>query len=42
MVVSIVVAREYDWIETDEDHPTFQALNALVANVLSGGSIAEE
>ncbi|SDD44644.1 hypothetical protein SAMN05192552_102340 [Natrinema hispanicum] len=32
-------AREYGWLEADYDDPEFTALNTLVANVFSGGSI---
>ena len=35
-------AHEHGWLECAYDDATFQGLNALVANVFSGGSIAEE
>jgi len=40
-VNAIEVARDRDWIETEPGDPTFEALNALVANVFSAGSITE-
>ncbi|ELY52479.1 hypothetical protein [Natronolimnohabitans innermongolicus] len=39
-VHGIEVAREYGWLEATPRDDTFQALNALVANVFSGGSIS--
>ncbi|APX98745.1 hypothetical protein [Natronorubrum daqingense] len=39
-VRAIETAREYGWLEADLDSPTFTALNTLVANVFSGGSIS--
>lgn len=41
-VRAIQTARDYGWIEADYDDAAFTALNTLVANVFSGGSIAEE
>lgn len=40
-VRAIDTAREYGWLECGYDDPAFAGLNALVANVFSGGSIAE-
>ncbi|SEH14666.1 hypothetical protein SAMN04487967_1711 [Natronorubrum sediminis] len=40
-VRAIDTAREYGWLEADLGSPTFGALSTLVANVFSGGSIAE-
>ncbi|ELZ08510.1 hypothetical protein C479_14263 [Halovivax asiaticus JCM 14624] len=39
---AIDVARRHNWIEISYGHATFDALNALVANVFSSGSIASE
>ncbi|AGB16632.1 hypothetical protein Halru_2038 [Halovivax ruber XH-70] len=39
---AIDVARRMNWIETDATSPTFEGLNAMVSNVFSGGSIAEQ
>jgi len=39
---AIDVARRQGWIEIGPDEPVFEALNALVANVFSSGSIAAE
>jgi len=39
-VRAIDVARQYDWLGLDYTDTTFVALNALVANVFSGGSIS--
>lgn len=41
-VRAIDTAREYGWLEAGYDDPTFTGLNALVANVLSGGSITAD
>lgn len=41
VVRGIETAHEHGWIECSYDDPTFIGLNALVANVFSGGSIAE-
>lgn len=41
-VRGIEVARGHGWLECGFDDPEFSGLNALVANVFSGGSIAEE
>ncbi|SET50782.1 hypothetical protein SAMN04488694_107176 [Natrinema hispanicum] len=38
-VRGLETAREYGWLEADYDNPEFTALNTLVANVFSGGSI---
>lgn len=40
-VRGIETAREYGWLDCDFGDPEFTALNTLVANVFSGGSIAE-
>lgn len=40
-VRGIETAREYGWIDATYGDPEFTALNSLVANVFSGGSIAE-
>ena len=40
-VRAIEAAREYGWLECSFGDPEFTALNTLVANVFSGGSIAE-
>ncbi|TYT61812.1 hypothetical protein [Natrialba swarupiae] len=39
---AIDVALDYGWLECSFGDPVFAGLNALVANVFSGGSIAEE
>ncbi|AXR79228.1 hypothetical protein [Natrarchaeobaculum sulfurireducens] len=38
----IEVAREHGWLDVEYDDLEFTALNMLVANVFSGGSIAEQ
>ncbi|WP_121743880.1 hypothetical protein [Natronorubrum halophilum] len=38
---AIDIAREHGWLECTFGDPEFQGLNALVANIFSGGSIAE-
>ncbi|WP_440767496.1 hypothetical protein [Natronorubrum sp. DTA7] len=40
-VRAIDAAREYGWLECTYGSPEFTALNTLVSNVFSGGSIAE-
>ncbi|MFD1562770.1 hypothetical protein ACFR99_04300 [Haloarchaeobius amylolyticus] len=40
-VQAIGTAREYGWIDADYGDPEFRALNALVANVFSVGSIEQ-
>lgn len=40
-VNAIDTARDYGWLEAGYDDPEFTALNTLVANVFSGGSISE-
>lgn len=41
-VRAIDTAREHGWVELEYDDPAFTALNTLVANVFSGGSITTE
>ncbi|MCU4741161.1 hypothetical protein [Natronoglomus mannanivorans] len=41
-VRAIEIAHSYEWIECTYDDRAFTALNALVANIFSGGSIAQE
>ncbi|ELY64711.1 hypothetical protein [Natrinema versiforme] len=41
VVRGIETARDYGWLETGFDDPAFTALNTLVANVFSGGSIEQ-
>lgn len=41
-VRGLETAREYGWLEADYDDPECTALNTLVANVFSGGSIADQ
>lgn len=41
-VHAIETARDYGWLAPDYDDPAFTALNTLVANVFSGGSIAAQ
>ncbi|AGB31771.1 hypothetical protein C488_14972 [Natrinema pellirubrum DSM 15624] len=41
-VRGLETAREYGWLEAEYGDPAFTALNTLVANVFSGGSIAEQ
>ncbi len=38
----IEVARDYGWLDATMQDQTFLALNTLVANVFSGGSIATD
>lgn len=42
VVRGIETARDYGWIENTYEDSTFTGLNSLVANVFSGGSIAEQ
>lgn len=42
VVRGLETARDYGWLEATYDDPEFTALNTLVANVFSGGSIAAE
>ncbi|PGF15804.1 hypothetical protein CP556_06540 [Natrinema sp. CBA1119] len=39
---AIETAHDYGWLEAGYDDPEFTALNTLVANIFSGGSIAEQ
>ncbi|WP_187433004.1 hypothetical protein [Natronococcus pandeyae] len=41
-VRAIEAAHAHGWLDCDYDDPEFTGLNALVANIFSGGSIAEE
>ncbi|PCR88678.1 hypothetical protein [Natrinema ejinorense] len=41
-VNAIDTAREHGWLQAEFDDPEFTGLNTLVANVFSGGSIADE
>ncbi|ELY73213.1 hypothetical protein [Natrinema pallidum] len=41
-VNAIDTARSYGWLGAEYDDPEFRALNTLVANVFSGGSITEQ
>ncbi|SIS12625.1 hypothetical protein SAMN05421752_112139 [Natronorubrum thiooxidans] len=38
----VEIARDYGWLDATMQDGTFLALNTLVANVFSGGSIATE
>jgi hypothetical protein len=42
VVRGLETARDYGWLEAGYDDPEFTALNTLVANIFSGGSIAEQ
>ncbi|MFC4247232.1 hypothetical protein ACFOZ7_09515 [Natribaculum luteum] len=42
VVAGLRAAREHGWLEVTYDDDTFTALNALVANVYSGGSINQQ
>ncbi|AEH35948.1 hypothetical protein [Halopiger xanaduensis] len=42
VVRGIETARDYGWLNCSYDDPEFAGLNVLVANVFSGGSIAEQ
>ncbi|ADB63899.1 hypothetical protein Htur_5011 (plasmid) [Haloterrigena turkmenica DSM 5511] len=41
-VHGLETAREYGWLDCEFGDPAFTALNTLVANVFSGGSLAEQ
>jgi hypothetical protein len=41
-VRAIDTARDYGWLDAEYDDPEFTALNTLVANIFSGGSIEQK
>ncbi|OAQ54800.1 hypothetical protein HTG_04330 [Natrinema mahii] len=42
VIRGLETAQEYGWLEAEYSDPEFKGLNALVANVFSGGSIAQQ